>query len=465
MYNSRICIVTMALAMVHTSKPMDLSRLNPRTVTASIMRSLGSAGSAALSYGQSFLPARFGQHALVPAQQVASQILEPVHEGAPAAQISLADMPEFVMDGEICRHLPLRDIVNLRKTCRALRNAWDHERPLKVSESCLRQIAHDKGYKKPMSVMFQEAFRILPGTLANFRNKLEIDLKMPGKLPEDIRKLTRTRRLSLVLWEHHNDLLEEALAHASFFPELEELDISLNSLTTLPKAIRHLASLKRLDVSGNYLSRLEDIVYISYLTNLCELNLSTNRLTNLPEAIKNLENLRKFNCSHNSISTGAVANLCMWLPNLQDLDLSSNRLDSLPEAVKNLRNLKKLGLSLTGMSAEAIAQVCTWLPSLEELHVSLNNLTTLPEAISSLKHLRRLNLYGNRLTQEAIVNICLWLPEIEELDLGGNDLTTLPEAISSLKHLKELKLYGNYFTQEAIAHICLWLPGLEELRK
>ncbi len=415
MQKSRIYIVTMALATVQVSKPMDLSRLNPRILAASV---IGGVAPAAI------MPTPSAGFAEAPVQQVVPQTPEPVHEGTQAMQIGLADMPDFVRDGELCRYLPLRDIVSLRQTCRALRNAWDHERLLRISESHGGISANDKSDKKPISAVLKGGLRVSPDTLAHCRNKLEMYVDftskgLPENFSEEIQKLPRLQQLCLHGWQS-SERLEEMLARLYFLPNLEELDVS--SILLLSKS-----------------------------------------LVSVPEALQRSGNLRKLNLSGNRILAKNLANLCLWLPKLQDLDLGDNHLTTFPRTIKNLVNLRKLNLQLNEISPGALAYLCTWLTQLHDLDLGGNRLTALPEAIRNLVNLKKLNLPFNRITTEAVEHLCTWLPNLEELDLKGNRLAVLPEAISRLRNLRRLDLQENRLGRAAQETIKSWLPHTDIL--
>ncbi|KAM7109427.1 p53-induced death domain-containing protein 1 isoform 3-T6 [Ciconia maguari] len=158
---------------------------------------------------------------------------------------------------------------------------------------------------------------------------------------------------------------------------LTHLDLSFNSLYTLPSCILHLPSLRVLLVSHNSLVALpEDFGSLSKLTFFSAMK---NQLKDLPPSIGEL----------------AV---------LQDLDLSENALEVLPEEVGNLHN-------------------CT------ELDLSGNRLSSIPDSFANLKSLRRLHLHSNLLV--TVPALLASLPNLSRLDLQNNCLRAVPPEIQT----------------------------------
>lgn len=198
-------------------------------------------------------------------------------------------------------------------------------------------------------------------------------------------------------------------------PQLEELNLSNNSLTTISTAI-------------------------SALRNLTSLNLSNNKLLTFPDAITQLHNLRTLDLRGNQLKT--ISNSISQLQNLQSLNLSNNELTAIPEAVFELKNL-------------------------EELILEGNYLTDLPAAISELKHLRILNLGSNRfIAIPDVIYELSWLKKLfldnkrsygygeyyryredDQSDSGqgtqGNSIEQLSPQILLLDNLEVLDLRGN----------------------
>ena len=237
--------------------------------------------------------------------------------------------------------------------------------------------------------------------------------------------------------------------------ELQELDLSLNQLSSLPVSIFSLEKLQVLSVRDNQLSSLPES--ISKLQNLRELRLYNNQLSSLPESISKLQNLQDLFLQNNQLSSlpESITSLhkLQWLnlgenklpslpknlgslKNLQELYLQNNQLSSLPESISKLQNLHILHLN--GNQLSSLPQSITSLQKLQVLHLNGNQLSSLPESISSLKNLQELYLQNTQLSSlpESISK----LQELFILRLDGNQLSSLPESISKLKNLQTLYL-------------------------
>lgn len=113
------------------------------------------------------------------------------------------------------------------------------------------------------------------------------------------------------------------------------------SLTTLSSSLAGLARLVHLDLSFNSLETLPDCV--PQMHGLGALLLSHNRLSELPEALGGLPALTFLAVTHNRLQTLPTA--LGALSTLQRLDLSENLLDTLPPEIGGLSSLAELSLA------------------------------------------------------------------------------------------------------------------------
>ena len=227
----------------------------------------------------------------------------------------------------ICSYLPLRDIVQLRKTCRVLKNVWNNERIMMFD-----------GDNTPYQIPGQNSLSRGLDTATD--SSMTPDQKLSASIAFLARKLAGCRNLV-------------------------ELDFSQSNITALPVEIRNLTRLRRLNVFGNNLTQEVITNICTWLPNLEELILCDNNLTVLPEAIKNLTKLTYLNLEGNQFTPEAVAKICTWLPHLQELELSGNSLVTLPEEVKNLNHLRRLYLDANSSTLETKNIIRSWLPNTE----------------------------------------------------------------------------------------------------
>jgi len=141
------------------------------------------------------------------------------------------------------------------------------------------------------------------------------------------------------------DLASNYIIHAdidpSGFPELEELNLSGNQISTVPPSIERLRGLETLNLSGN-------------------------RITSLPSALGRLKNLETLSLGGNMLET--LPDELRGLKSLQQLDLSNNKLAGIPECLLKLKNLRLLNLRGNPIPGEEIQRVMELHPDLEIEH-------------------------------------------------------------------------------------------------
>ena len=117
---------------------------------------------------------------------------------------------------------------------------------------------------------------------------------------------------------------------------------------------------KVLDLSNQSLTSIPS--YVFNQTNLEELNVSNNQLTGaIQSQIGQLKNLKILNASNNQM-TGVPAEVGQ-LQNLEVFDLSNNQLTGLPNELGNLKNLKTFNLSGNQYSQQDLNGIRSKLPS------------------------------------------------------------------------------------------------------
>ncbi|OQX13284.1 MAG: hypothetical protein BWK80_42985 [Desulfobacteraceae bacterium IS3] len=160
-------------------------------------------------------------------------------------------------------------------------------------------------------------------------NATGIDLSnnnLTGQIPSSIENFTELTTLNL----SGNTGLTSIPSQIGNLSKLTILNLSGNTgLTSIPSQIGSLSSLTTLDLSGIKKS----IPSISNLTNLKTLDVSQNSLTSIPALPSNLTSL--------DVSQNNLTSLPSALPStLTSLDASENQLTSLPTLPSNLTSLK-----------------------------------------------------------------------------------------------------------------------------
>jgi Leucine-rich repeat (LRR) protein len=212
------------------------------------------------------------------------------------------------------------------------------------------------------------------------------------------------------------------------FPNLEEIDISRNNLTSLPSRLNELKHLKELHVNKNQLTSLNN--EIISCTTLEVLQIQNNPLQSISKEIGTMNALKE-------ITLGEVTANCI-----------------VPLELWNLTGLKKL--KITNANLTAIPPAVGQLQQLDALCLTNNLITEVPEALFSLKNLTYLNLGNNKIN-----SISPLVQNMEKLDYFGiyyNPLVTLPETINSLKNLTYLSCWKTNIPQQEIDKLKTQLP-------
>lgn len=249
------------------------------------------------------------------------------------------------------------------------------------------------------------------------------------------------------------------------FPNLEELDLSKNTLNYLPARLTSdIPTLKRLSLLGNAISN--DSVFISPNKHLLALNLQSNKLTRVPPSIRQNRQLESLWLGNNNLTTLDTKTL-RRMRRLTDLNLYNAGLTTLPQTIRRLKRVKVLDLYYNKFK-ELPRQVGR-MKRLEQLAVAHNDLSSLPASLAKLRRLQTLYAHHNRISQlpdsfAKLKNLRIldvgynWftvapavlasLPALEELDLNNNNLQELPASLGTLKGLKKLYLRSNPLTRE-----------------
>ncbi|XP_008586808.1 PREDICTED: p53-induced protein with a death domain isoform X2 [Galeopterus variegatus] len=242
----------------------------------------------------------------------------------------------------------------------------------------------------------------------------------------------------------HNRLSElpEALGA---LPALTFLSVAHNCLQTLPKALGALSTLQRLDLSENLLDTLPPEV--GDLSSLCELSLASNQLQSLPASLVGLRSLRLL-VLHSNLLTSVPAGLA-HLPLLTRLDLRDNQLRDVPPELLSAPFVRLQGNPLGEASPEPPSSPGTLLvlemPRLF-LTSDVDSFPVTPQGCSvTLACGVRLQFPAGATTTPITIGYQLWLPEPGLVPLGPHD--------SLLSGVLELRPHGVAFQQD----VGLWL--------
>jgi len=228
---------------------------------------------------------------------------------------------------------------------------------------------------------------------------------------------------------------------------LRSLDLSYNTLSTLPSAMGNLTSLQILELYNNSISGTipEEL---HGLHNLRYMNFQKNFLSgSIPESLFNSTPLLSYlNLDNNSLS-GTIPHSIGSLAMLQALGLQANQLlGTVPQAIFNMSTLQLLYLGGNyNLEGPIPGNKSFSLPMLQIIALQSNSFTgKLPQGLSECQYLQVLSLADNSFDGP----VPTWLanlPELADIELSGNNLNgPIPPVLSNLTNLVILDLsFGN----------------------
>lgn len=227
--------------------------------------------------------------------------------------------------------------------------------------------------------------------------------------------------------------------------KLELLDVTSNSLKTLPKSLGVLENIRVLNVCGNKLRQLPES--LGKLLHLETFDCSSNRLAALPDSLTNLEALAGLDISSNHIDR--LPEDFGKLSKLTDLRASGNQLTSLPKSFAHLSRL--VSLLLGNNKLLFVPMELGALERLENLNLRNNYISSVDCALASVK---TLILDHNRLT--ALGNGICCSANLEILSLERNQVKVISDEVGNLKKLRSLQLNENPLVEIPDSVFALW---------
>ncbi|CAJ0580694.1 unnamed protein product, partial [Mesorhabditis spiculigera] len=158
------------------------------------------------------------------------------------------------------------------------------------------------------------------------------------------------------------------------------------------------------------------------LENLMDVSFAQNDLPEVPRGLYQLKKLRKLNLSGNKLKKLEIPEGC-W-EGLVTLNVSSNELTSLPEGIVRMDQLQRLYANNNELTFDGFPGGIGKLIQLTVLHLSNNRLELVPEGLSRCVKLQRLRLDHNRLI--TLPDGIHLLPDLSELRLNGNEGLVMP---------------------------------------
>ncbi|XP_020081863.1 LRR receptor-like serine/threonine-protein kinase GSO1 [Ananas comosus] len=236
--------------------------------------------------------------------------------------------------------------------------------------------------------------------------------------------------------------LDGALGNFSNFAGLETLDLSFNHLTgPVHNQFDSLSRLKSLNLSSNRMvGTVQSLLGGGKVLTLEELVLSSNNFSgNIPNSVSEYANLTLLDLSQNSFN-GSLPNGFGEFPKLETLLLSSNNLvGDIPASLSGIATLSRFAANENKFSGTIPGGLTKYMRILDLSYNQLGG--EIPSDLLSPPSLESVDLTGNHLEGAIPANLSQGL---YRLRLGGNLLNgTIPEAIGLLSGLKYLELEGN----------------------
>ncbi|XP_067892453.1 volume-regulated anion channel subunit LRRC8B-like [Heterodontus francisci] len=173
---------------------------------------------------------------------------------------------------------------------------------------------------------------------------------------------------------------------------LTNLELHNCDLERIPHSIFSLYNLREIDLKGNRLKTIEEIISFQHLKWLSCLKLWHNAIAYIPVQIGTLENLEQLYLNNNRIET--IPSQLFLCHKLRYLDLSNNHLTTIGDEISDLKNL--IYLNVSNNNLEALPNGLFQCKNLRTLLVAKNSLTVLSSQVGDLENLAHLELTGNQ---------------------------------------------------------------------
>ena len=232
--------------------------------------------------------------------------------------------------------------------------------------------------------------------------------------------------------------------------ELEELHMDVKPSAPIPPSLFTLAKLQTLMLAGRIIDVPEDI---AKLKNLTDLELIDTRVQRLPVAVGAIP-LKRFAISQSiypmfdktpPVDLAQIIEVLASNPKLRSFEVTGSSLGPIPASINQLKGLTKLKLTES--------RIADYPPSiydlveLTELLLGVNEIGKIHPGIGRLAKLKKLELnanWKNKLDATALFDEISSLAALEQLNVSNClSVTTLPAAIASCKKLKSIDIDNN----------------------
>ncbi|KAJ3683216.1 hypothetical protein LUZ60_013443 [Juncus effusus] len=220
------------------------------------------------------------------------------------------------------------------------------------------------------------------------------------------------------------------------FDEIHSISVSYMGVSTigdLDEIKTLLPKLKELDLTGNLLSKWEDIASLcEALPSLEVLDLTSNQMENELMENDSLKNIRLLVLNNCSVTWDLVEKLRISVPSIEELHLMANKLKIIERPKGNLvegfNSLRLLNLESNNFDSWDEILKLSYLKSLKELHLNKNKLKTIyyPSNVTSFvpfENLECLLLGSNEIDDLASVDSLNSFPSLVDVRLSDNPVS------------------------------------------
>ncbi|VBB31531.1 unnamed protein product [Acanthocheilonema viteae] len=231
---------------------------------------------------------------------------------------------------------------------------------------------------------------------------------------------------------------------------IQQLEMKQSGLKHIPAGFFSGLFIKKLDLSYNNITDIDENSFLGMNNILQELILHHNNLTRLPsKALAPLSALLRLDLSNNSIGDIEAEHAFPPLSKLYDVSLANNRICQIHKnAFDDVKyNIQTINLGRNCLK-EVPAPAIRGFKQLMALHLHNNNINSLGAlSFMNLPLINLLNLASNQIStihKRTFLNV----PNLRYLYLTRNRITDiLPYQFSSFEQLEMLDLTGNYLTE------------------
>ncbi|MBI5355456.1 MAG: leucine-rich repeat domain-containing protein [Candidatus Aenigmarchaeota archaeon] len=194
--------------------------------------------------------------------------------------------------------------------------------------------------------------------------------------------------------------------------KLEYLDVGYSGISSLPKSLKDMGSLKTIDISGNNFDHLpEPLGETSFLEELSMRNCGMKNI----DGIRGISSLKRLSLCQNKLSE--VPEEIGNLRSLENLDVSQNELKTLPRSITNLKGLQRLDASENKI--DKLPPLCGL--SIEHLYFNNNIIRNFSEPFQGLAA-KYVSLYSNNEGADERMRLKEALGEDAWIDFSGPDM-------------------------------------------